>query len=80
MLVMVSFTPATSWFQPHELACVRTDLQLAFGGSLDDLVGLESRSLIIRTMLFRLILMGPYWPLYSLVIVGGINPLATLST
>ena len=39
-----------------------------------------SRSFIIATMLFRLVLMTLYWPLYSVAIVGGMTPLDTLST
>ena len=81
MLVTASLTPLTSLFQPptNLLASARIS-SWPSAAPLMILSVSASRSLIILTMLFRLILMTLYWPLYSVVMVGGMMPLATLST
>ena len=58
MLVIVSFTPVTSLFQPpRNMLCVRPLVQLTVCRRLDDLVRLCSSSFIILTTAFRLFLM-----------------------
>ena len=78
---MAWLTPLTSWFQPPTNMSALA--RLSSSPSAAPLMMMSvwaSRSLIILTMLFRLILMTLYWPLYSVVMVGGMMPLATLST